>query len=513
MTLTTSAGVAMDKRLKMAAMELPGTSVQFLALCGVTQPGDVVLVVGGSPELGSWDPAKGVLCTTDPERFPLWTSAPTFLGACSTDDKDKILEFKLVVARKDGPAADAQWECGENRRLWLPPADSSGSSKSPPAARRVVNACFEWGKPGVEAQLGQLSAKHRRRRRSTRHLVKSSDGILNIHVSRMPSSMLIDPLELQQQSAAKELELVQLERQRLQKKQQRMLTTVPLIPEERKIPEFADPSNIVVLQGFNWVSWDAGQGDWYGVLASKVPLLKEVGITDLWLPPPSKSATPQGYLPSHLFDLESSYGSEASLQSLLEQLHNHGMRGVADVVLSCPRAWEDEKQDSSPDAAAGVPGEGHTAEPRDTAEGWCVTLDKDISDTLDEHRHRERDELILQISHENQGVQRSITIWLRWLRMQVGFDAWRFDFGEGFSAAYAGLYCLKSKPAWAVGELWEDMEYGSGGLKYDQDQHRKAIVNWINSTGMACAAFDFTTKGILQEALRKCEYWRLRDSE
>jgi hypothetical protein len=30
------------------------------------------------------------------------------------------------------------------------------------------------------------------------------------------------------------------------------------------------------------------------------------------------------------------------------------------------------------------------------------------------------------------------------------------------------------------------------------DNHRQRIINWIDSTGGLCAAFDFTTKGILQ---------------
>ena len=32
-------------------------------------------------------------------------------------------------------------------------------------------------------------------------------------------------------------------------------------------------------------------------------------------------------------------------------------------------------------------------------------------------------------------VQSSIAIWLRWLRLDIGFDAWRFDFVKGCVAA------------------------------------------------------------------------------
>ena len=44
-----------------------------------------------------------------------------------------------------------------------------------------------------------------------------------------------------------------------------------------------------------------------------------------------------------------------------------------------------------------------------------------------------------------------------------------------------------------------------------QDAHRQRTINWVDQTGGTCAAFDFTTKGILQEAVARREYWRLVD--
>lgn len=48
-------------------------------------------------------------------------------------------------------------------------------------------------------------------------------------------------------------------------------------------------------------------------------------------------------------------------------------------------------------------------------------------------------------------------------------------------------------------------------LDYNQDDARQTVVNWIDGTAGTSAAFDFPTKGILQEAVKNCEYWRLRD--
>jgi hypothetical protein len=45
------------------------------------------------------------------------------------------------------------------------------------------------------------------------------------------------------------------------------------------------------------------------------------------------------------------------------------------------------------------------------------------------------------------------------------------------------------------------------------DSHRQRTVNWIDGCGGLSCAFDFTTKAILQEAVRKREWWRLRDAQ
>jgi hypothetical protein len=56
-------------------------------------------------------------------------------------------------------------------------------------------------------------------------------------------------------------------------------------------------------------------------------------------------------------------------------------------------------------------------------------------------------------------------------------------------------------------------EYTDAVLNYNQDHHRQRTINWVDSTGGMAAAFDFTTKGILQEALGRNELWRLADAQ
>ncbi|XP_040375155.1 alpha-amylase type B isozyme-like isoform X2 [Rosa chinensis] len=44
------------------------------------------------------------------------------------------------------------------------------------------------------------------------------------------------------------------------------------------------------------------------------------------------------------------------------------------------------------------------------------------------------------------------------------------------------------------------------------NSHRQRIISWIDGTGQLSATFDFTTKGVLQEAV-KGQLWRLCDPQ
>ena len=116
------------------------------------------------------------------------------------------------------------------------------------------------------------------------------------------------------------------------------------------------------------------------------------------------------------------------------------------------------------------------------------------------------------MDHTKDFVRSDYVAWLRWLRRQVKADGFRLDFVVGFGAEYLAEYLDKTKPQLAVGEYWDSCGYeADGSLSYNQDFHRDRTVAWIHSTGARAAAFDFTTKGILQEAMSKNQRWRLSD--
>lgn len=61
----------------------------------------------------------------------------------------------------------------------------------------------------------------------------------------------------------------------------------------------------ILCQGFNWESHKTGR--WYQELQEKVAELASLGFTVVWLPPPTESISPEGYMPKDLYNLNSRY--------------------------------------------------------------------------------------------------------------------------------------------------------------------------------------------------------------
>lgn len=61
----------------------------------------------------------------------------------------------------------------------------------------------------------------------------------------------------------------------------------------------------ILCQGFNWESNKSGR--WYMELQEKAAELASLGFTVVWLPPPTESISPEGYMPKDLYNLNSRY--------------------------------------------------------------------------------------------------------------------------------------------------------------------------------------------------------------
>ncbi|CAI7813059.1 unnamed protein product [Closterium sp. NIES-54] len=336
----------------------------------------------------------------------------------------------------------------------------------------------------------------------------------------------------------------------------------------------SDWSNQIVLQGFNWESHGQPQG-WWRHLASLAPAIAAAGFTAVWLPPASSSLAPQGYLPKDLYHLASAYGSEADLRALIAafraaQPHTavpstsaaNGATVAAASSPSAPAAGGAAVTDMNPGIgsnqaaecapvvtnATGCSGTGSAA----TGDAGNAGGVRVIADVVVNHRVGLQQgeggqwtrfdgtsmpwdesavtcdtggkgnpssgnvfEGVSNIDHSQPFVRRDLTAWLTWLQADVGFSGFRFDYAKGYSAAYVRGYVQGAQLRLCVGEYWDTCNYVGAqyDLDYDQDSHRGRIVEWVEGADRLATAFDFTTKAILQEAVKRKEWWRLKDKE
>lgn len=61
----------------------------------------------------------------------------------------------------------------------------------------------------------------------------------------------------------------------------------------------------ILCQAFNWESHKSGR--WYIELKEMASELASLGFTVVWLPPPTESVSPEGYMPKDLYNLNSRY--------------------------------------------------------------------------------------------------------------------------------------------------------------------------------------------------------------
>mmetsp|Transcript_121515 Transcript_121515/g.338544 ORF Transcript_121515/g.338544 Transcript_121515/m.338544 type:complete len:243 (-) Transcript_121515:162-890(-) len=121
--------------------------------CSWTRPGDEVVLVGGHPKLGEWDPAKSsAVLSTTPQSFPCWElPIPVLLeaGPCGSLGENELelrLEYRYVIRRSAGGAGqrfEVEWE--ELRRadacdgsLDLPTDVGGVTIEEPDCSNRVV---------------------------------------------------------------------------------------------------------------------------------------------------------------------------------------------------------------------------------------------------------------------------------------------------------------------------------------------------------------------------------------
>ncbi|MDY8137256.1 starch-binding protein [Aquimarina sp. 2201CG5-10] len=257
----------------------------------------------------------------------------------------------------------------------------------------------------------------------------------------------------------------------------------------------------VLFQAFDWnvQNQPAGQ-TWYDVVTQSRNAIKDAGIDMIWMPPPSNSAAPQGYLPRELYDLNSAYGTQAQLVNLINQYHALDIKVLSDIVINHRVGSNDAVTFENPDwptfyITADDEGRNFVNFPVEfSINGDYFPGTALKSDGSDGTFAAARD-----IDHKNPAVRTEIIRWMNFLKNDIGFDGWRYDFVHGYDPIYNKEYNDATNPYFAVGELLESS--------------RVQTNNWVNFAQQSSSAFDFNTKVSLQNAIRDNNLSYLRDGQ
>lgn len=243
-------------------------------------------------------------------------------------------------------------------------------------------------------------------------------------------------------------------------------------------------SSAILLQGFHWNSHDL---DWYNIMQNNADSIDALGATHVWFPPVSDAASDEGYLPRELYDVTTQYGTEQQLRSAIAALNSKGIDSVADIVINHRVGTTDWADFTNP-----------------TWGPWAVTCDDEWVGATGACDTGGGYAAARDLDHTNGTVQTDLIEWIRdFLFADLGFKGLRYDYSKGYDAYYAGLYANAVNPSFCVGEVWTDLNYDN------VDAHRQLLTNYVDGTNGACGAFDFTTKGLLNQALQNNEHWRL----
>lgn len=236
----------------------------------------------------------------------------------------------------------------------------------------------------------------------------------------------------------------------------------------------------VMLQAFYWDSYqDKGHGrtKWIDLKSQAAEIGQWFDL--VWLPPSAKSTGGTGYLPVQYSSQDSDWGTKKNLKAVIDTLHQNGCRVVADMVAN-------HAASSSGWCTMAVENFGSygTFNPTmawicnsDEATGHCTETFGGADDGYGSEANYEAGR---DWCHSKQEVRDMFKAYAQWLRNEIGYDGFRYDYCKGFHMSHVNEYNTAGKAFFSVLEYWD------GDVNVLQSRLNDA--NWNTCT------FDFATK-------------------
>ena len=258
----------------------------------------------------------------------------------------------------------------------------------------------------------------------------------------------------------------------------------------------------VLLQAFYWdcPKTSNNEFNWWNVVREKLPALKDVGFTALWLPPSCKAANiggmSMGYDPYDFYDLgefaqrdtiKTWFGSKLELLELIDTAHEYEMQVYADLVLNHNNGADEQELNPIDNQLRWT--KFNPMSDRFERDWKC--FHPSIFERWDNSVFGEMPDLC----HRNPYVYSEMMEMTRWLIEDIGYDGFRYDFVLGYGgwlvkSILERRYIKNGRNDFApfgVGECWN--------TDRDIDEWLDEVNNWSDNPG---TAFDFPLRDKLK---------------
>lgn len=256
----------------------------------------------------------------------------------------------------------------------------------------------------------------------------------------------------------------------------------------------------VMLQAFYWDSnVDKGYGDtkWTTLNAQASEIAAYFDL--VWLPPSAKSSGGVGYIPKQYSNQTSYWGTRAELETFIAAMHAGNTKVIADIVINHAGnklSWCDfYKMDFGeygvfePDASWITRDDEVWSDPE--AIGCTVGAGASYDDGQDLKTKNYGD--ARDWDHNNAQVREMCRAYLKWMKNEMHYDGWRYDYCKGFHESHINDYNTASQAYFSVMEWWDG-----------NPETLKAAIGRSNNNTLT---FDFATKyDVFQNAMAHQNY-------
>ena len=221
----------------------------------------------------------------------------------------------------------------------------------------------------------------------------------------------------------------------------------------------------------------------------------------VWLPPSGKSEGGTGYHQTQYSNQNSDWGKQKDLLEFINRMHTANTKVVADIVINhagCKSSWCDfypqnfgEYGTFQPDASWICKTDEVNFNPEAGEWKGKATGTDDGGYNMQDNYASARD-----WAHADPRVQEMMKAYLKWMKDEIGFDGWRYDYAQGFKGKYIDMYNNAAANYFSVVEFW------NGDMNN--------IKSYLNDVNWNTLAFDFSTKysaiqGIADGNYTKCK--------